>query len=517
MQSRDRSTSVRALRCIGVAVVAAAAVSGVSGRQMHAGIDYHRYLAERDVTKQELADWKSNFGDMAKQNGWMPPSSGNSEERSIDDEEEDHLQRFFMTKQNISAIQALNPNANFSTNTPFTLLTNDEFSAYVGKAYRAHNGSSSVGSSTSASRRLRSWHRSSSTKTTFSSGSPSSDATSKTVTTSTSSGTPSNAQTTVLGDTSYTTTSVKSVTTTGADGKSSTTTTTTTSSGPGTESTTVTTSSGSAASTASNFGFGSGFSSLWQQWGTGFNFGGMGRNDFQPETVKPADGSDSSSTTPTPTTPAPTIPVTAAPATGSSCNHPDPDSGNSQHDLVDQVFCVHVNGEGYRYVCNVQLERGGLDGLELHNYGCNGGAPVYAMEYVQQNGLCTEADYPYTSTDGTSASCISGCSAVKTGITGYQTVDDASGLATAVAQQPVIVAVASGNNAWKQYTGGVISSCDTSELDHAVVVVGYTDSEWKIRNSWGESWGEEGYIRLERTSDSTGTCGMYGDMSYPTF
>lgn len=158
-----------------------------------------------------------------------------------------------------------------------------------------------------------------------------------------------------------------------------------------------------------------------------------------------------------------------------------------------------------------------LTSCDTQNYGCNGGAPIYAMEYVQQNGLCTEDSYPYTSSDGTAASCSTGCSAVDTGITGYQTVDDASGLATAVAQQPVIVAVASGNNAWKQYTGGVISSCDTTELDHAVVVVGYTDSEWKIRNSWGESWGEEGYIRLERTSDSTGTCGMYGDMSYPTF
>ncbi|GMF36470.1 unnamed protein product [Phytophthora fragariaefolia] len=577
MQSRDRSTGVRVLRCIGVAVIAASAGSGVSARQMHAGIDYHRYLVERDVTKQELADWKSSFGDMAKQNGWMPPSSSNSEERSIDDEEEDHLQRFFMTKQNITAIQALNPNANFSTSTPFTLLTNEEFAAYVGKAYRTYNGSL-VGSS-STSRRLRSWHRSSSTKTTYSSGSPSSGATSKTVTTSTSSGTPSSAQTSVLGGTvgspslSSTSTSVKTVTTTGADGKSTTTTTTTTSSGPGTESTTVTTSSGSAANMASNFGFGSGFSSLWQQWGNGFNFGGMGQNDFHPETVKPA-GSDSSSTTPTPTAAPVITPVTVAPATEAptstpvtatpSTRTPTPTtatpsttsakssastatvtatdtsatSSSKEVDWTDSNCMSPIQSQGSCGDCwafstaaaieSGQCINGGqkslnkyseqqLTSCDSQNYGCNGGAPIYAMEYVQQNGLCTEDDYPFTSSDGTAASCTSGCSAVDTGLTGYQTVDDASGLATAVAQQPVIVAVASGNNAWKQYTGGVISSCDTSELDHAVVVVGYTDSEWKIRNSWGDSWGEEGYIRLERTSDSTGTCGMYGDMSYPTF
>ncbi|KAG3119344.1 hypothetical protein PI125_g2048 [Phytophthora idaei] len=554
MQAQDRSTSVSVLRSIGVAAIAAAAVSGVDGRQMHAGINYHRYLAERAETRQELADWKASFGEMAKNNGWMPPSSSNSEERTADDDEEDHLQRFYMTKQNISAIQALNPNANFSTNTPFTLLTNDEFAAYVGQAYRVYNGSS-----VSTNRRLRSWHKSSSTKTTYSSGTP--GAVSKTTTTSASSGTNNNALTsaldgTVNGGTNYGTTNVKTVTTTGADGKSSTTTTTTTSSGPGTESTTVTTSSGSAA-TMSNFGFGSGFSSLWQQWGNGFNFGGMGQNDFQPETVKPA-GSASSSTstnapsTPTPTTAAPTptpsqttaTPSTTAPtkssaspstvtatdtSTASTSNEVDWTDSNCMSPIQSQGSC----GDCWAFSTAAAIESGQcinggqktlnkyseqqLTSCDSQNYGCSGGAPIYAMEYVQKNGLCTDDGYPFTSSDGTAASCTTGCSAVDTGITGYETVDDASGLATRVAQQPVIVAVASGNNAWKQYTGGVISSCDTSELDHAVVVVGYTDSEWKIRNSWGDSWGEEGYIRLERTSDSTGTCGMYGDMSYPSF
>ncbi|KAF1793305.1 hypothetical protein GQ600_1285 [Phytophthora cactorum] len=182
MQAQDRSTSVSVLRSIGVAAIAAAAVSGVDGRQMHAGINYHRYLAERAETRQELADWKASFGEMAKNNGWMPPSSSNSEERSADDEEEDHLQRISRP------IQALNPNANFSTNTPFTLLTNDEFAAYVGQAYRVYNGSS-----VSTNRRLRSWHKSSSTKTTYSSGTP--GTVSKTTTTSASSGTNNNALT----------------------------------------------------------------------------------------------------------------------------------------------------------------------------------------------------------------------------------------------------------------------------------------------------------------------------------
>jgi C1A family cysteine protease len=157
-----------------------------------------------------------------------------------------------------------------------------------------------------------------------------------------------------------------------------------------------------------------------------------------------------------------------------------------------------------------------LTSCDTQNYGCNGGAPVYAFEYIEETGLCTETDYPFTSDDGNTGSCTSTCTKASTGITGYEQISTADELASIVAKQPVVVAVASSNSAWKQYTGGVLSSCDTTALDHAVVVVGYTDTEWKIRNSWGETWGEEGYVRLERSSDSDGVCGMYQDMSYPT-
>ncbi|KAI9915342.1 hypothetical protein PsorP6_007107 [Peronosclerospora sorghi] len=138
------------------------------------------------------------------------------------------------------------------------------------------------------------------------------------------------------------------------------------------------------------------------------------------------------------------------------------------------------------------------------------------MHYVQKNGLCTANDYPYTSPDGRTASCMR-CSAVDAGLTGFENVDGATDLASTVAKQPVIVAVASGNSVWKQYTGGATSSRNSFVLDHAVFVVGYTNNEWKIRNSWGDYCGEKGYIRLARTRDSLGTCGMSSDMSYPAF
>ncbi|KAL3662227.1 hypothetical protein V7S43_012558 [Phytophthora oleae] len=87
-------------------------------------------------------------------------------------------------------------------------------------------------------------------------------------------------------------------------------------------------------------------------------------------------------------------------------------------------------------------------------------------------------------------------------------------LVKAVQSQPVVVAVASANDVFKQYTGGVVSSCGTTDVDHAVVVVGFDDTSFKIRNSWGEDWGDAGYIRMARGSSGMGTCGLLTDMSY---
>eukprot|EP00644_Phytophthora_capsici_P014139 jgi/Phyca11/99090/e_gw1.3.867.1 len=156
-----------------------------------------------------------------------------------------------------------------------------------------------------------------------------------------------------------------------------------------------------------------------------------------------------------------------------------------------------------------------LVSCNTQNWGCNGGAPVYALDYVLQNGLCTENSYPYTSDSRYAEACSSSCNKQDTGITGYSQLQGEKELLSAIDEHPVIVAVASGNNVWKQYTGGVVASCESWDLDHAVVAVGYDSSSIKIRNSWGTYWGEDGYIRLARSSSSEGTCGVISDMSTP--
>lgn len=157
-------------------------------------------------------------------------------------------------------------------------------------------------------------------------------------------------------------------------------------------------------------------------------------------------------------------------------------------------------------------------GCDTKDFGCNGGAPVYAMEYVRDNGVCTESSYPYTSVEGgTAAACSKSCTPSKSGITDIVKLKpgDESGLLSAVKQQPVIASVTSDNTAWKQYVSGVITACDTATVDHAVLVVGYDATSIKIKNSWGTDWGEDGYVRISRSTQNMGTCAILTDMSYP--
>jgi len=74
---------------------------------------------------------------------------------------------------------------------------------------------------------------------------------------------------------------------------------------------------------------------------------------------------------------------------------------------------------------------------------------------------------------------------------------------------PVGVAVDASN--WSFYSGGVFSNCGTS-LNHAVLAAGYTSESTLIKNSWGSSWGESGYIRIA----SGNTCGVANVAIIPT-
>merc|ERR1711860_94110 len=145
------------------------------------------------------------------------------------------------------------------------------------------------------------------------------------------------------------------------------------------------------------------------------------------------------------------------------------------------------------------------------NQGCNGGLMDNAFKYYlgKGKGAAAEEAYPYTGRDG---SCKSFTPVVE--ISKYTDVPAKSedGLKTAVTQQPVSIAVDA--RKWQSYRGGVFTGCTgLVQLDHGVLAVGYSDSYWKVKNSWGTSWGESGFIRLTMGKNE---CGLSNAASWPT-
>ncbi|EGR30544.1 papain family cysteine protease, putative [Ichthyophthirius multifiliis] len=147
------------------------------------------------------------------------------------------------------------------------------------------------------------------------------------------------------------------------------------------------------------------------------------------------------------------------------------------------------------------------------NDGCDGGLMDYGFQYIIEKGLAQESEYPYTATDG---SCQDTSKFKKVNITKFADVPkgNCNSLKKALAQQPVSIAVDA--EEWQFYTSGILKKCG-KQLDHGVLLVGFVQkgddnaNAWKVKNSWGPSWGEKGFIYL---ADGN-TCGVCDSASYP--
>ncbi|KAF6212412.1 hypothetical protein GE061_012934 [Apolygus lucorum] len=153
------------------------------------------------------------------------------------------------------------------------------------------------------------------------------------------------------------------------------------------------------------------------------------------------------------------------------------------------------------------------------NEGCEGGWMDYAFSYIKKNGgLDSEDSYPYTAKDdecmpkGRVAATVSGFVDVEAG--------SESALQEALATiGPISVAIDASKKTFHYYDQGVYDepNCDKMMLDHGVLAVGYGEHKgvpyWIIKNSWGPSWGNEGYIWMKRNDDNQ--CGIASKASYP--
>lgn len=161
------------------------------------------------------------------------------------------------------------------------------------------------------------------------------------------------------------------------------------------------------------------------------------------------------------------------------------------------------------------------------DHGCNGGLMDNAFNWIGKNaGLCTESGYPYVSgTTKTAGDCTTTCSKVSgSSIASFVDVEPSSddAMMTAVAKQPVSVAIEADQKDFQFYKSGVFTSACGTNLDHGVLVVGYGTMDgqdyYKVKNSWASTWGADGYIYLGRGSsynNGAGQCGVLLEASYP--
>lgn len=154
------------------------------------------------------------------------------------------------------------------------------------------------------------------------------------------------------------------------------------------------------------------------------------------------------------------------------------------------------------------------------NHGCQGGLMDYAFKYIKENnGDDTEMSYPYTAKNG---QCHFNPSTIGATDTGYVDVpsEDCASLKDAVATVgPIAVAMDASHSSFQMYSGGIYDepACSQTRLDHGVLAVGYGtedgDDYWIIKNSWGASWGDQGYFKIKSANNM---CGICTQPSYPT-
>ena len=145
----------------------------------------------------------------------------------------------------------------------------------------------------------------------------------------------------------------------------------------------------------------------------------------------------------------------------------------------------------------------------------------YAFRYAEEHLIEKEVEYPY---EGTDQECryVQASGVVKASAFTDVEPNDPSALKAAISIKPVSVGIQADSRVFQSYSGGVItgSECGT-EIDHGVLAVGYgVDEEtgleyFLVKNSWGPSWGDQGYVKLG-VMEGAGVCGIQGQASYPT-
>ena len=186
------------------------------------------------------------------------------------------------------------------------------------------------------------------------------------------------------------------------------------------------------------------------------------------------------------------------------------------------AFSTVANLEGLYYKLKgvaVDLSEQILVDCDTYDSACNGGLMEYAFQWIKENGMETEEDYPYT---GYKGSCKADPSKyIDMKVTGWKKLGSSTSTWSPVDEEEIKeflyengpLAIALNANPLQTYSGGILdktsSQCPVSGINHAVTLVGYGAESgvdyWIVKNSWGANWGENGYFRIRR---GTGCCGV---------
>jgi len=158
------------------------------------------------------------------------------------------------------------------------------------------------------------------------------------------------------------------------------------------------------------------------------------------------------------------------------------------------------------------------------DYGCNGGLQSDAFKWVEKHQLNTQANYPYRAKSGSCNKNLERGVEIKK-FTSIKK-NNAKQMKAAINKQAVTVSIGANCNAFQLYSSGVFedpkNKCGNGEydLDHAVILVGYTKNAWIMRNSWAASWGDKGYMYVtmaknKKGNKKSGCMGILLDGSYP--
>ncbi|OQR66474.1 cathepsin L-like [Tropilaelaps mercedesae] len=153
-----------------------------------------------------------------------------------------------------------------------------------------------------------------------------------------------------------------------------------------------------------------------------------------------------------------------------------------------------------------------------YNLGCDGGVPAFTMQFAIDSGISPERIYKYVSGSSmTNSQCkMTGYERSLRNLKLYRVPTDEDALANALARGPISVSLNGENMEFYNYKSGIYNNpkCST-QINHAVLLVGYGQENgqeyWVIKNSWGPSWGENGFMKLAKGYNR---CGIVSEASY---